>query len=226
MLIKNRHIFACKLLNIEDPVDATRNVQLDDDKLTARNSLWVSFNTDQGPLWAARRAFLYEYYSPGMGQEVGGMPERLQADFCDSAVMPWKARFRVLRCALAAVGLTTAIPIAGAECAVSRDRLAAGYADLVALAPSFNQCFRNAIKMDHHANRVEPEQQVVAAAAMMATIVGSWNPTTTFKAAVARKRKRTDDGGRVQTTPFCITFKRDKNLNGEMELLHSINLKT
>ena len=225
MLIKNRHIFACKLLNIEDAVDAARDVLLDDDKLTARNSLWVSFNKDQGPLWAARQAFLYEYYSPGMGQEVGGMPERLKAEFRDSAVTPWKARFRVLRRALAAVGLTTAVPIAGVECTVSRDRLAAGFADLVALAPSFNMCFRNAIKVDHYANRAEPEQQVVAAAAMMATIIGSWNPTTTFKAAVARKRKRTDDGGRVQTTPFCITFKRDKNLNGEMELLHSINLK-
>ena len=225
-LIRSRHLFACKLLNIEHPADAARDLPLDEGGVAARNSLWESFNKDQGPLWTARKAFLYEHYSPKLGSQIGGIPERLQTDFANSAVMPWHARFRDLRKALGAVGLTTAIPSDGPECEVSRDRLAAGYADLAALVPSANQSFNRTIKKpEHAAAAMQPEEKVEAAATILKAIVGSWNPMITFKASGARKRARTADGGRAQTTPYVLTYKRDSNLHGEMQLLHSINLK-
>ena len=224
-LIKSRHIFACKLINIERPAGAAGDLPLDERGLAARDHLWESFNKDQGPLWAARNAFLYEYYSPDMGSKIGGMPERLQTDFANSAVVPWHARFGILREALGAVGLTTAIPSDGTECEVSRDRLAAAYDDLAALAPSANHIFNHTIKTSEYAAERTPEQKAADAAAVLKAIVGSWNPMVTFKASEARKRTRTADGGRVQTTPYVLTYKKDSNLHGEMELLHSINLK-
>ena len=228
-LIRSRHLFACKLLNIEHPVDATRDLPLDERGVAARNRSWESFNTDQGPLWAARRAFLYEHYSPKMGSDIGGKPERLQSDFADSAVMPWKARFSLLRKALGAVGLTSPIPGNEPECEVTRDRLAAGYADLAAIVPSakgLGFSFNPTIKMPEHANAaMQPEHKMEAAATILKAIVQSWNPMITFKASETRKRARMADGGRVQTTPYVLTYIKDSNLDGEMQLLHSINLK-
>lgn len=222
LLMQRRYLFTTKLLNVESPDGAAADMTLTEAQRKARNNLWVAFNKDQGPLWAARKAFLYEHYSPGPGKD--GMPERLRSEFQSSVVAPWEARFRVLRKALSAVGLHSAVPIG--SCTVTREKLNKAYKDLIALAPDFGESF-SAKRMKPAAEKRPTDDdksaRVTVAAELLKTVVNAWNPRVTFK---AQSRKRKGSGAdRVDVGDFVLAFTTDSNQWGEMDLLHSINIR-
>ena len=224
LLIQRRYVFTTKLLNVESPDGAAADMTLTEAQREARDNLWVAFNKDQGPLWAARKAFLYEHYSPGPSKV--GMPEKLLSEFQNSIVAPWEARFRVLRKALFAVGLHSAVPI-GNSCTVTREKLNEAYKDLIALAPDFGKSF-SAKRMKPAAEKRPTDDddktaRVTVAAELLKTVVNAWNPRVTFK---AQSRKRKGSGAdRVDVGDFVLAFTTDSNQSGEMDLLHSINIR-
>ena len=231
-LIRDRHLFAAKLLCIESPDGvAASDVRLTEDQRAARDSLWVAFSRKgrhQSSLWAARKVFLYEQYTYREGLARGTMPEELlRSEFQNSAVTPWKSRFSVLSTALAAVGLRTAVPTAGAACSVTRATLgsADAYEKLVKIVPDYNKCFSGKpMAIDSTKPVTTPEARASAAADVLKTVVNAWNPKVTFKAA-SRKRRRGEGGQRQETGDFHLAFVQGSNVKGEMELLHSMNLR-
>ena len=218
LAMKNRHIFARNLLNIEHGAET---MTLTGEQQIARDKLWAQFSSDQSPLWAARRSYLYEYFSGNK------MLEKIDEAFKDNCVTPWSKKFEIVRKALQAVGLPHAFPCTATSIGtveayeVSRKKLESAYDDLAALARGFSMMFgkQPSIRISEESTNKEKD-----AAAIMKDIVNAWNPKVTFKVAESRKRARAG-GERGDVTPYILTFTKDSNRNGEMDLLHSINMR-
>jgi len=217
-LISERFKFAVNLLSIESGEGPEKDMVLDAKQRAAVQSLWQAFNTESGrsKLWKARHAFLYELYSPGPGKE--GMPDKLKKMFENSVLLPWTGKFRVLRKALDAVGLGTAVPIAGAACTVERAKLDAAYDTLASLKHEFDTHFGQDLG-------VTEEPTVQKALEMLQKIVQAWNPRVTVKQPEGGRKRKRVNGAVQEQGGFALAFIKDSNSKGEMELLHSLNLE-
>ena len=216
-----RFKFGTNLLNIESKRSADEDMQLSDKQVKGRDQLWkMHRGGDRKPLWQARRAYLYERGSPGIGKRCSQqLAERLKRkDFEHSVRQPWKKQFDVLGRALRYVGLASAVPTAGAGI-VERERLLSAYQDLVNLLPDVNVHFGKNITGGAASGALRSDKVKVAnAARIVNAVVTAWNPAVAF-IAMSRKRKSS-----TRESDYKLTFKKEWNVDNAAELLHSDNL--
>ena len=220
-----RFKFAHDLLAVQGGVD--NDMALTGEQSEAVAELWKEYCTDKrrSVLWAARKAFLYEFFSPRLGDGAGGFPEHMRKEFADSAKDPWVKKFSVVRRALACVGLCSAVPNAAQPAIVSRETLASALANLDGLIPDFNDAFGKSHKRLAVAATASVSDKAKAAATLFRDIAAAWNPLITFTAS--KKRSRDEEGGfSRENQPFQLRFAI--NCDGDrpkMELLHAANLR-
>ena len=222
-----RFKFAHDLLAIQGTGGVENDMALTGEQSEAVAELWKEYCTDKdrGELWAARKAFLYEFFSPRLGDGAGGFPEHLRKEFADSAKDPWVKKFSVVRRALGFVGMCSAVPNAAQPALVTRETLAGALADLDGLIPDFNDAFGKSHKRLAVAATASVSDKAKAAATLFREIVGAWNPRITFKAS--NKRKRDGEGGfSRENQPYQLRFAIDCDGDRQkMELLHAANLR-
>jgi len=210
-----RFVFAVKLLAVENPLPSEHIKPLTDAEHKAVESLWAAFYTDdakRAKYWAARNAFLYERYRDA-GLDV---PDA----YNDNALQPWSKRFRVVRKALNAVGLRSAVPKGSSV--IERAVMESAHADLCSLVKDadvqLNTTFGSATAP------IAPEKVVRDSVRILKAILKKWNPFLTIKVSPSRKRTRGGDT-RAECNPYQLTWVKDSNIRGEMTILHDLNLR-